>query len=268
MHETQPILHKTPDDSLRVISAGAWQAVEGSHFLPHKHTTWEIVYYRSGKIACPVGTERYESQPGMLLATPPETPHAEYAWTAYANYFIQIEAPDDHPWPRVCFDDAWRTLSTVCAAIVRECEGEEEDAPRMLQLLARQLDLLLKRAHRRHYLSEAEAVVSRAERLIDERFARPVTISEIAGEVGVSPSYLRGQFARLRGCSPKERLHAVRSQQALAMLCNSSRTLETIAGLCGYNSASHLSRHIRRYAGKSPGAIRVDAREEAARSRG
>ena len=51
-------------------------------------------------------------------------------------------------------------------------------------------------------------------------------------------------------------LQALRVRSALGMLRNGDAGLETIADACGYDSASHLSRHIKRATGVSPGALR------------
>lgn len=248
-------MHETPR-RLGLEHAGQYEARQGEDFPPHRHSTWELIYYRAGRIACPVGSELFESRPGMVLLTPPWTTHAEYARTAYANYFLVVDAPTRAPWPRVCFDDADRTLGTLFAAVAREWQGQAADRDGMLALLLAQLDILLRREQEQRRLSAGERLVREAERIMEERSAASITIGEIAGEVGVCPSSLRAQFARRRGRSPRSYLHALRVQRALALIRTSSLTLEEISGLCGYDSASHLSRHVKRATGTSPGALR------------
>jgi transcriptional regulator GlxA family with amidase domain len=51
-------------------------------------------------------------------------------------------------------------------------------------------------------------------------------------------------------------LQAVRARRAISLLHNSTLTLEAIASMCGYDSASHLSRMVKRSTGKSPGTLR------------
>jgi transcriptional regulator GlxA family with amidase domain len=69
---------------------------------------------------------------------------------------------------------------------------------------------------------------------------------------------LRAYFARLRGCSPLAYVQKVRLQHAWMFLTTSDITLDRIAELSGYDSASHLSRHVKRACGKSPGSLRHD----------
>jgi AraC-like DNA-binding protein len=256
MHASPGDMHESPARSWPVAFAGPYHAPQGKDFPPHQHRTWEFIYYRTGKIACPVGDAMYESQPGMLLLTPPETIHAEYAHTAYSNYYIGVDAPADMPWPRRCFDDTERTFGTLFGAIVREWRSDACDRDDLLCLLMNQLDILLRRQRVQQPLSEAELSVRAAERLIEERCVASLTIGSVAAEIGVAPSTLRAQFVRLRGRTPRSYLHALRMERALAMLRNSNLSIEEVAGLCGYDSASHLSRHVKRATGRSPGTLR------------
>ena len=256
MHETPRIMHETPPGGLRVLGAGAHDARQGQDFPPHQHPTWEITYYRVGRIRCAMGAAVYDVAPGAVLINPPAMVHAERADTAYANYFVVVDAPADHPWPWRCQDDAERSLGRLCGALVREWIGCSPDRDRILAALLTQLDIHLRRAHERPLLAPAERLVRDAERLIEERFAGAPRIADIARELGVSPSALRAHFARLRGRTPRDHLRDVRVRYARALLHTSDLPLDAIAALRGYDSASHLSRHVKRTTGKSPGRLR------------
>jgi transcriptional regulator GlxA family with amidase domain len=51
-------------------------------------------------------------------------------------------------------------------------------------------------------------------------------------------------------------LQTFRIQRALALISQTDLSLENIAQMSGYDSASHMSRYIKRSTGKSPGAFR------------
>ena len=238
-------------------SAGSHRAARGRDFPPHQHEqAWELVYYREGQVRCPVGDAVYDAYPGLLLLTPPKTRHAEFTVTGYANYFMCFDFAEAPAWPLSCSDDANRTLEGVMGAIAREWSGAAADKWELLELLVGQLDLLMRRAGAAQEVGAAERLVRRAEALLAERLAAPVTIADIAREVGVSPSSLRAYFARLRDRSPLETLQALRLRRALALIQDSSLTLEAVARLSGYHSSSHLSRHIKRATNQRPGAYR------------
>lgn len=257
MHSTRNLLHKTPEMHIVLHGGGAYSAPKGRDFPTHQHPTWELVYYREGHIRGMVGEETYTSHPGMLLLTPPRTLHAEIAVTAYTNYHISIEGDAPDAWPRTCVDDAYHTLGHLCGAIVREWVGQSPERESMIDLLLGQLDIHLRRDQEARQLSESERVVREAECLMQERFAASVIIDAVAREVGVSPSSLRAHFAILRGCTPTAYLRYLRVQHALAMLRESTLTLDAIAPLCGCYSASHLSRCVKQETGRSPGSFRI-----------
>ena len=242
--------------SMRITSAGTYEAPVGRDFPLHHHTEWELVYYRSGNIRGTVGSDWYEMEPGTMLATPPLTAHSEIARTAYSNYHVTIDAPSVHPWPIQNMDDADGEMERIFASIVRECRMDSGHRKEMLALLLRQLDIAIERARQSRHQPETEKLVSQAARIMDERFASKLQITDVAREIGASPSALRRQFVLGRGKSPMAYLQDVRVRHAIDLLRSSNLILETIASMCGYDSASHLSRHIKRAAGKSPGQLR------------
>ena len=241
----------------RLVGAGAYRAAAGATFPLHRHQTWEVAYYRHGLVACPVGSHLYEANPGVVVLTPPHTYHAAIARTAYADYYLGIDAPADHPWPAICFDAAERTIQQVCRALVREWGGQGPEREALITLLLAQLDILLRRAALQGDRSATEAILDQLLGCADDRFAEGLTVAGIAREVGVAPQTLRAHFAARRPYSPHAYLQRMRLDHAIALLRGSTLTLEAVAGTCGYCSASHLSRHVKHATGVRPGAMRA-----------
>lgn len=253
MQKATGVMHKSP----RLLGAGVHTAKPGRDYPSHAHTSWELVYYVRGRITCPVGDETYAATPGTVLLTPPRTWHAELSRTGYANRFLQVDAAAGWPWPRVCFDDGERSLGRVFDALVRESAQPCEDSDRLCSLLLSELDLLLRRAATAEPVTAAEKLVAQAERIFEERFASGIRIAAVAAELGISPSGLRASFARLRGTNPRTALQHVRLRHALGHIRNSTLPLQAIAELTGYDSVSHLSRHVKAATGSAPGALRT-----------
>jgi AraC-like DNA-binding protein len=250
-------MHESP---VRLRYASTYQAPQGRDYPAHAHPAWEVIYYRTGNIRCRVEDAVFETQPGMLLLIPPGTLHADEAVTAYSQIFLRVTAPADRGWPRTCFDDSERVWGTLCGGIEQEWRRRERPLrDEMLHLLASELDLRLRRASGSAsplLRDPFEPLVRSAEEILETRYALPITLAEVAREVGASPGRLRLHFLRLRGRTPQTALQDVRLRHALDLIRGSSLTLEAIAGLCGYYSASHLSRYVRRETGRSPGALR------------
>ena len=256
MHSFCPILHKSP--RVRLKLAGPYEAGQGKDMPFHCHDWWELIYYRKGSVDSIVGTEIFRGEPGVVVPIPPQVGHAELAHTAYANFWIQLAAPVSHPWPRVCFDDEHGMFGHVCGALAREWHTPSHCRDDMIELLVAELDILLQRSFEQTLISADELLVRKAQRIMQERSSQRLRIADIARELGVSPSFLREIFVELRGESPRAYLQSLRMQRALGFLRNSNAPLETIADACGYDSASHLSRYVKRATGQSPGAWRVE----------
>jgi AraC-like DNA-binding protein len=257
MHTASDFLHKTPPPWLEIVRAGAYSAPKGKSFPSHVDAFWEIHYYRSGHIESVIGDDCIEVHPGMATIVPPRTPHGENAWTAYANYFVFINVPASVALPRVIFDDSDQSLMHVCAACAREFKSHTDPYQDvMLRTLASQLTVLLERVCRNQQCSDAERLVRSVEQLFEENYASPMMVQDVAREMGVSPSHVRAQFKLHRGETPMDCLQRIRLRHALAWLRTSNMTLEAIAHACGYDSASHLSRYVKRTTGKTPGDLR------------
>ena len=252
MHGSPKKLHRSPRGQSRIILAGSYQAAKGVHFPPHRHTYWELVYYRAGRVLCLMDGKAQEANAGVAWLTPPGVVHAERALTYYSNHFIGMEGIAPRRWPAFLIDDLHQSLGRVCGQIV--VEKARRDGSAMLGLLTAQLALLLDRAAAEKITSPAERAVLRAERWLDENSS--VLLRDVAAGVGVSPSALRHYFATVRRYSPRDYLRRVRIEKAAALLRSSNLKLEMVAELCGFDSASHLTRQIKREFDQTPGQLR------------
>ena len=127
----------------------------------------------------------------------------------------------------------------------------------MLELLAEQLACLLNRASSEKVLPGPVRTVLQAEWLMEEKCDQRLGLRDVARAVNVSASTLRGHFQRVRGFAPRDYLQKVRLDKAIGFLRTSTLKLEAVAELCGYDSASHLSRRVKKSTGKTPGQLRV-----------
>ena len=86
---------------------------------------------------------------------------------------------------------------------MHEWNGQATYWERMVRLLLEQLNIMLYRAGSEPHLSEAEKLVRRAETFLEAHEMANLSAQELAEELGVAPSTLRGYFAKLRRRSPK-----------------------------------------------------------------
>lgn len=270
-----------------LVAAGQYTAPKGQDYPAHFHNALEVIQYRSGHIECVIGGKSsgetmrdndgqtfevplqggidpqvIRSDPGMVLVIPAGTIHADRALTAYSQFYLLIQTEPgvlQPSQPLTFMDDNNRSFEKIISSLEREWSGRAVRREGMVALLLGALEILCGRFEDESEPSELERLVQRAERLLEERFAESPNITQIALELGVSPSSLRSHFAKLREYSPKEFLQRVRLNRVLEMIRSSSLSLEEIALLTGYDSASHLSRHVKLATGLTPGQFRTTA---------
>jgi AraC-like DNA-binding protein len=244
-------------DSPTFLGIGRYSAERGHDFPRHSHSCWELVYYTRGPVQAIVGDLTFDAGPGTIVATPPGTPHEEIAVGAYANLHLAVDAPVDAGWPLIAHDDPSGRFGRIFRELL--VESSESDGELLPALLA-ELDIRLRRSRVRPVqVDETVGLVARAEADLNRTLAEAPTLEHVARGLGVAPSTLRVAFLRVTGVPPSTRLAQLRVDAALAHLRTSSLTLESVARLTGYASASHLSRHVKKVTGLTPGAVRRSA---------
>ena len=105
-------------------------------------------------------------------------------------------------------------------------------------------------------------VAERAAAAIDARFAKPLTVADIAAAVRASPAHLARAFKVRFGVTVPHRLLQRRVEHARYLLESTDLPIWRVAERVGIRDAQHFNKTVRRLTGLSPSAIR--ARSEAA----
>ena len=95
-----------------------------------------------------------------------------------------------------------------------------------------------------------------ARSLLDDRYAEPLRIADVAAAAGVHPFHLARTFRRFLRCTPGEYLRGRRVQRAAILLRSSEIPLAAVAAATGFSDQSQLTRTFRRLTGFPPGAYR------------
>jgi LacI family transcriptional regulator len=96
-----------------------------------------------------------------------------------------------------------------------------------------------------------------AVRLLRERAAQRVRVSDVADELLVSRRSLERRFRAALGVTPHQVLLAARVDLAKRLLLETSLTTDRVARAAGLNSASYLNHVFRRAAGMTPARFRA-----------
>ncbi len=104
--------------------------------------------------------------------------------------------------------------------------------------------------------SGLNSYVSRAIEYIIYHYQEPVSVRQLANDLGITRNYLFSLFKEELGCSPRQYLMCFRMEQALILLCQTEYSAEDIALSCGYEDPVVFSRAFKKYYGMSPAACR------------
>ncbi|MGH2455352.1 MAG: AraC family transcriptional regulator [Candidatus Limnocylindria bacterium] len=105
--------------------------------------------------------------------------------------------------------------------------------------------------------SADRALLDRAVLILEERYAQPIGLSEVAAGIGMHPGHLARAFRRGCGRSVGTYLREVRVRRAAERLAHGSESLAEIALAVGFADQSHLTRWFLRYVGVTPARYRA-----------
>jgi|GEM_PF-6790116 len=239
---------------MRVITAGFH--LSDCSFPRHRHTHWELVYQREGRVITEQDGTPVDMSPGMLLLHAPEVEHGDIADGRYCIVYVGIASEEPLDWPRQSFDDCYRRIGNLVEAMAHESHGVEQPENELLQLMLRQLDIQMSRKTREAESSSIDRKMGQAKSILTADLEGKVDLDWLASELGMGRSSFFAHFTERFRTPPQEYQRNLRIQRAISMLRNSDFTLQTIAERCGYSSASHLSRHVKQVTGRRPGELR------------
>lgn len=102
----------------------------------------------------------------------------------------------------------------------------------------------------------AKRLTDKVRAQIEQSYAGPVKIADIAADNFVSEGYLSHAFKSETGMSPREYLSHIRCTRAYELICHTDMKFSDIAANTGFCCANDMSRKIREYYGMTPTMIR------------
>lgn len=148
--------------------------------------------------------------------------------------------------------------STLRLAMSLRYEFGQTDCSTPLAVEGLMLELLAETSRRSIKISEHKHPrwLKQAREILHDRFNERVTLSDIAGAVGVHPMYLAATFKKRYRHSVGEYIRRLRIDFACHQIANTNASLTEIALTAGFSHQSHFSRVFRRHTGLTPGRYR------------
>ena len=105
-------------------------------------------------------------------------------------------------------------------------------------------------------LSKNSVLTARVLKFLDENYARPVTVEEIASALYFSPNYVRNIFKEQTGRTILDYLTEVRMNRAKELLRDRALRVRQVSAMVGYESVSYFCTVFARTFGRSPNDYR------------
>ena len=96
-----------------------------------------------------------------------------------------------------------------------------------------------------------------AKALIENSFARRITVREAAEEIGIDDRYLYNLFMKYEGISPKEYIDRCTVNNACALLTGSGMSISEIGAQLGFDDVCTFSKFFKKRTGLSPTRYRM-----------
>ncbi|MFC5401520.1 AraC family transcriptional regulator [Cohnella soli] len=110
-------------------------------------------------------------------------------------------------------------------------------------------------------IASAHPAIRQAKTYMQDNFASPLTLEDVASHCGLSRSYLCRLFQRIERDSPLAFLQRKRVEAAVTMLRRTDMSIRSIGTQCGFDSPSYFGKIFRQYLHLSPGEFRKRAAE-------
>ena len=103
---------------------------------------------------------------------------------------------------------------------------------------------------------------------IAQHYANTLSLRHLAQVASLTPEHLSRTFRKHLDTTPMAYLWQVRARQGLLTLRHTGLSVEEIAYQCGFKSAAHFSRKLKRLYGQTPSQLRKSYRDVATETQG
>jgi len=233
------------------------------------YDSWVLLGVKSGSFRFSFGSDSGEGEalcgPGEFVICPPGVVLRRQALEKIVFYFIQFRWKPREPsfWQgKHSLPDHARLESTLSHLARTPVYPSGEDKPWVDHLL---LDLLMQSFHESRRVkatppTPTDRQMLRAAGMLESSLGEPVPLGQLASEMRMSVFQFSRRFKAALGLSPSAYRTKLRMSAARRLLLETDRSLEEIAGACGYENAFYFSRVFHAENGMPPSRFRRDLR--------
>jgi AraC family transcriptional regulator len=228
----------------------------------HDHELASICFVLTGAYDERYGNRHRTGRQGMVILHPEGEHHANTHHDAPVRLLsVEIEGArlaslrEAAPVLAEAVDHAGGEIARLAMSLTREFRGNGTASALAIEALV--LEILVACCRRETDRDAvAPAWLARADAFLRDRFAQPLTLSDVARAAGVHSAHLARTFRRHHGHSVAGHIRRLRLEAAHALLREKAPSLAEIADACGFSDQSHFTRHYRAAYGVTPAVFR------------
>lgn len=234
------------------------------------HDFYEVYYLSDGKRKYFLDNTIYTITPGDLIIIPPDVIHRtiEDGENVYSRILMDIPLHYfDQELLKLCkiappayFISIPKSHQPVLNNLLQKLENEyrskDEHSQYLIKQLINELLIFLIRSTQHHDFShsavESGQLINQATRYISENYEKPLSLNEIAKQLGISKSHFCRLFKKKTGANFSDYLTGVRINEAAKMLRATDLSVTEIALRCGYNDSAYFAMIFKKIKNTTP----------------
>lgn len=254
------------DLPLMVNCAGAYnQLFKHYDYNPKGRLDYYLIYLVSGEVEIFNGDKSIIAKEGSIIVFPPNKGYK------HTNDYSSIS----YLWVHFTGSDVPSILNRYGIGlfpIINKASAENKISNRFQRLfdgfekndkfrdydLSSLLDRLLIEVGRSISAKDEKTLYAKSIRHINEFYAKPIKITDLARMENVSMTTYNLHFKRQMGMSPTQYILALRMHSAKELLESSKLSVRDIGAMCGYDDFNFFTKVFKKYTGKSPSAYRKE----------
>ena len=233
----------------------------------HSHDSASFCVVLQGSLTEVSQRKRRTLAKGSIVFTPPGEIHRDHFHDDGGRCFLVEFLPgwnDRLAVSGMKLEESVEKNSSELAYLAFKLYKEFRDVDNLSALLIEGLSLELLAEFCRHSDDKSHGHspgwLRQAQSILHDSFAEPMTLADIAAQVGVHPVHLARAFRKCHRCSLGEYQRKLRIEYASRQLLVTKLPIAAIALSAGFSDQAHLSRVFKNQTGMTPSRYRNSAR--------
>lgn len=238
---------------------------KGFRFKGESHRQYELTYVDSGRMHSVIGGQDIEMSQGELMIYGPDQWHAQYADEEESACFVTISFDLECKYAPLLVRRKIRIGSgpaELLKKLLSEANKPDDFSNDMIISYLHQFLVLLlrqvveggeeERISSSFTLNNENHIVDSAIRFVSEHIYEKISVSRLAKEVAVSPSYLATLFQKHLDVSPGEYIRREKLEESKVLIKEGKLNFTQIADKLGYSTVHHFSNQFKAKNGRTP----------------